>query len=183
MILQRLYELAVRKKLLADRAFEPNEIGCLLMLNRNGVPTIFDLRERKVLTSTRKAMSPKFELTGGRLLPVPVRPVVWDEASRKWKTTDPAASGKEKPAVFLVDTLARVLPVERLIKDKDREKNRAQRSTFWRFIQHAAKETGNEALVTLAAFADRLQTGELQEQLCVEVEKNGFTIADKCTFA
>ena len=54
-------------------------------------------------------------LGGGKALPVPVRPVLWDEKRGAWKTTDPAASGKEKPAVFLADTIARVLPVDRLI--------------------------------------------------------------------
>jgi hypothetical protein len=117
------------------------------------------------------------------VLSVPIRPVVWDKTKEKWKTTDPAASGKEKPAVFLADTVARVLPVERLIEKKDRTKYQAQRSTFWRFLRHAARATRDEALVALTVFADGLQSTELQEQLAAEVENHGLALADLCTFA
>jgi CRISPR-associated protein Csd1 len=185
MILQRLYELAARESLLEDPAFVRAEVACLVAISKDGtfLPPVMDVRRREELPSKRKGSPPKVRLVGGRPVPVPVRPVVWDEVRQKWKTTDPAASGKEKPAVFLADTIARVLPVERLIADKDRAKFQAQRSTFWRFVRFVAEHTKDPAMLALAAFAANLDSAELQEQFAAEVEKHGLGLADLCTLA
>src|SRR5207253_2867331 len=129
MILQRLYELAQREHLLEDPASVPTPVACKLVVGRDGeFRGLIDLREQVTIPARGKTGAPKTRLSGGKQFPVPVRPVVWDEKRRRWKTTDPAASGQEKPAVFLADTVARVLPVDRLIAAKDQAKFQSQRS-------------------------------------------------------
>jgi hypothetical protein len=185
MILQRLYELAETRNLLADPSVSSSPVACQIEIARDGTfINIHDLRERKELDPSRKGGKPKTILTKGRLMGVPVRPVVWDVKSNRWKSTDPASAGVEKPAVFLSDTIARVLPVERLIEDKDREKFRAQRSTFWRFLEFAAQQHSDDALTAMVAFGKQLATSnELQERLTAKIESDGFGLADGCTFA
>lgn len=185
MILQRLYELAQREKLLADPAFTREAVACRVDIDRDGrLLGLQDLREQRELPAKGKRGKPKLVLTGGKELPVPVRPVVWDENRHAWKTTDPAASGKEKPAVFLADAIARVLPVERLIEETSREKFRAQRSTFWRFLRLAIEQIGDDALQPLLRFHESLASmPDVQEELCRQVESLGFKLADLCTLA
>ncbi|HQX54273.1 MAG TPA: type I-C CRISPR-associated protein Cas8c/Csd1, partial [Planctomycetaceae bacterium] len=126
---------------------------------------------------------PKVYMAGGKSLAVPVRPVVRD-ASENWKTTDPAAAGKEKPTVFLADTIARVLPVDRLIDEDKREKFASQRGTFWRFLRHAISELKRDDLQAAAKFADRIETdADLAERICVAVESLGLSTSDLCTLA
>ncbi|MGA2257521.1 MAG: hypothetical protein ABSG53_22910, partial [Thermoguttaceae bacterium] len=159
MILQRLYELAAREKLLTDPAFGRQAVACRVDIVRDGrLAGLHDLREKKELPPRGKREKPKVVLTGGRELSVPVRPVVWDEKRNAWKTTDPAASGKEKPAVFLADTIARVLPVERLIDESNRDKLRSQRSTFWRFLRRVVEQIGDDSLRPLVRFADIIES-------------------------
>lgn len=131
MILQRLHELSVRKGLLEDPSFIQREVACRIDIGPNGEYLgIHDLRERIELPSKSKKGAPRSVLNNGRSMFVPVRPVVWDEKISRWKATDPAANGKEKPSVYLADTLARVLPLIQLIPAEQKEKFDAQRSTF-----------------------------------------------------
>jgi CRISPR-associated protein Csd1 len=185
MILQRLFELARRENLLEDPAFVPTPVACAVQIGERGEYLgLADLRRREETPARKRGAPPRVRLVSERILPVPVRPVVWDRGRNAWKTTDPAASGEEKPAVFLADVLPRVLPLERLIEDKDRAKFRSQRSTFWRFLRHAASETRDPALTALLNFAERLEaSAELQERLAREVEQPRLTLADLCTFA
>ena len=130
MILRRLYELADWANLLTDASVIQTPIACVVKVGRKGdYNGLTDLREDKTIPGKGKKGIPKTVKTAGMQAHVPIRPVVWDIKAQRWKTTDPAASGLEKPAVFLADTLARVLPIEGLIADKDREKFQAQRST------------------------------------------------------
>jgi CRISPR-associated protein Csd1 len=183
MILQRLYELADRENLLEDTAFSTKSVACRIDIGKNGeFLGLQDMREWEDLPA--KGRSPaKKKLVGAKLLPIPVRPVVRD-SSGKWKTTDPAATGKEKPAVFLADTIARVLPVHRLIDPDKRDKFDSQRATFWRFFQHVVAGLDSEDLNSIAKFAANLETDdEMSEKLAQSVESAGFTTSDLCTLA
>jgi CRISPR-associated protein Csd1 len=122
-------------------------------------------------------------MAGGKSLAVPVRPVARD-ASGSWKTTDAAAAGKEKPAVFLVDTIARVLPVERLIDADKREKFSSQRGTFWRFLSHVTAELATTDLLPVSKFAAQIEANpELAEKCSAAVESLGLSPTDLCTVA
>lgn len=200
MILKRLYELAEREGLLQDPAFDTAPVASLITISEQGefLGKIEDLRTRQVIESKKKGGKPKVVIDKGQPMSVPVRPVVLDlpkppkKKSAKsaaasqpyWKVTDPASSGKEKPAVFLADTIARVLPVQRLIPAKDQAKFDAQRSTFWRFIDHVAHATDDAALRALQRFGHWLQEDEgAGELLAAEVERNDLTVSHRCTFA
>ncbi len=183
MILQRLYELAAREHLIEDTAFVAKEVACRIDIDDEGdFLGLQDLRKR--IERPAKGMSPaKSYLAGGKSMQAPVRPVVRD-ASGKWKTTDPAAAGKEKPAVFLVDTIARVLPVDRLIDEDKREKFASQRGTFWRFMCYCVNELQTDELSAVAKFVERLTSNEeLHKQIAADVERLGLTTSDLCTVA
>lgn len=183
MILKRLYELAQREGLSNDPAFVRCSVPCLIQVDSAGAYLgIIDVRERRE-TPGKRGGPPKVILTGGRSMIVPVRPVQWDRRQSLWKTTDPAASGDEKPACFLADTIARVLPVEQLIDTDAREKFRAQRSTFWRFLGHVANETNDPALRALTKFQEQFESSEFQERLANDINEKRFDVADLCSFA
>ena len=163
MILKRLYELAQRERLLQDPAFNDKPVACLIQIGEHGeYRGIEDRRERHEEPPRKKGGKPKVTIEKGQPMSVPVRPVVLEipKPSKKqtevppsrWKMQDPAAKGQERPAVFMADTIARVLPVQRLIEEKDRTKCDAQRSTFWRFIDHVANATDDPALRALQRF-------------------------------
>ena len=106
MILQRLYELAQRENLLADPAFDTGPVACGMNFNADGKYLgLRDLRGQQTIPASKKDTPPKTVFDKGRPLTLPVRPVVFDGKINAWKTTDPASSGKEKPAIFLVDIL------------------------------------------------------------------------------
>ena len=183
MILQRLYELAQRENLLDDPSVVVKQVACRIDIDREGhFLGLHDLRDRTEKPARGK-LPPKIFMSGGKSLRVPVRPVVRD-ATENWKTTDPAAAGREKPAVFLADTIARVLPVERLIDEGKREKFASQRGTFWRFMRHAVAEIKADDLSSVTKFADRLDADkDLAEQICIAVESHGLSTSDLCTLA
>jgi CRISPR-associated protein Csd1 len=195
MILRRLYELAEREGLLQDPAFDLAPVACLIQVGEHGeFLGMTDLREHREEPAKRKGGKPKVVIDKGKPMPVPVRPVVLDvrKPSKKqaeavaprWKTQDPAAAGQEKPAVFLADTIARVLPVQRLIDEKQRAKFDAQRSTFWRFLDHVANETNDPALRALQQFGEWLRADDsAAETLATEIEAKGVGISQLCTFA
>ncbi len=183
MILQRLYQLAERERLLDDPAFVRIPIQCVVTIAGDGSYLgLIDVRQREEIAS-KSGGPPKIRITGGRSLLVPVRPIQWDKKQTKWKSTDPAASGDEKPACFLADTIARALPIERLIDADAREKFQAQRSTFWRFLKFAAHQTNDTALESVARLQEQFQSEEFQERLANDVEQAGLGFADLCSFA
>ncbi|MEI7699232.1 MAG: type I-C CRISPR-associated protein Cas8c/Csd1 [Planctomycetia bacterium] len=183
MILRRLYELAERECLLEDPSVVIRQVACRIDIDDEGnFLGLHDLRDR-VEKAARGKWPAKVIMSGGRSLPVPVRPVVRD-ALGNWKTTDPAAAGKEKPALFLADTIARVLPVDRLIDDDKLAKFASQRTTYWRFLRHAVAELNVEDLSPLLQFAVRLETDpDIAERLCVAVESLALAESDLCTLA
>lgn len=185
MILQRLHELSVRKHLLEDPAFIRRDVACRIDIKDDGTWLgIHDLRQTIELPPKTKKGKPKSVLNNGLSMSVPIRPIVWDEKIGDWKTTDPAASGKEKPALFMADTLGRLLPATRLILEKDHAKCDAQRSTFWRFLRYAIEQTGAVSLKPLLVFAESCAAcEELQERIASEIEAKGLSIANLATFA
>ena len=201
MILKRLYELAEREGLLQDPAFDSAPVACLINIGPKGEYLgVQDLRKRRSEPSKRKGAPPRITIGKGKQVSVPLRPIILaaqkarkgePEPPRGWKTTDPASSGEEKPAVFLVDTLPRVLPLDRLLVEKDpkklekeRAKHAAQRSTFWRFLDHAAAQTNDPALVAVQSFGQSLRDDPaLQDRLTGEIEAGGFPLTCICTFA
>lgn len=180
MILQRLYELATDEKLIDDPSLVMKEVACRVDIDDAGdYLGIFDLRKTTQSSSKGNAAS-KVIKGGGKLLGVPVRPVVRGNDGR-WKTIDPAASGKEKPAVFLVDTIARVLPVHRLIDEDKREKFTSQRTTFWRFMNYVVEELKDDSLKPINLFANKLlKSSDLEERICCDVESLGLTSSALC---
>ena len=183
MILQRLYQLAERERLLDDPAFVRIPIQCVVTIARDGSYLgLIDVREREEVAGKRGG-PPKIRVTGGRSLLVPVRPIQWDKTQLKWKTNAPGAAGEEKPACFLADTIARALPIERLIDADAREKCQAQRSTFWRFIKFVANQTSDPAMESVARLQEQFQSEEFQERLANDVEQAGLKHSQLCTFA
>ena len=88
MILQRLYQLAERERLLDDPAFVRIPIQCVVTIARDGSYLgLIDVRQREEVAGKRGG-PPKIRVTGGRSLLVPVRPVQWDKKQTKWKTND-----------------------------------------------------------------------------------------------
>ena len=97
MILQRLYELARREGLTDDPAFKPAPVACLVNLGPAGEYLgLMDLRPREVIPSRKKDAPPKTRLGRGKIMSVPVRPIVAaGDGGQQWKTTDPASAGKD----------------------------------------------------------------------------------------
>ena len=195
MILRRLYELASWADLLSDPSVEPSPVACLVKIGRNGnYNGLVDTREDITLPPSSAKGKPKVVKSAGLPLPVPLRAVLLDIKTNRWKVSDPAVSGKERPAAFLADTLARVLPLDGLIeaeaakvKGKNPEtevaKCRAQRSTFWRFVRYAAEQSGNPTLAVLAKFGDQALAAdpEFGERVRADVEKAGLSLSSLCT--
>ena len=84
----------------------------------------------------------------------------------------------------MADTIARVLPVQSLIEEKDRAKFNAQRSTFWRFLDHVAEATDDPALRAMQRFGEWLKTNPTApETVTKEVEAKELATTHLCTFA
>lgn len=203
MILNRLYELAEATGLLSDPSIVRTPVAFAIKVGRNGeYRGLADYRER-IETPSKSNKPPKIQYRGGLELAVPVRPIMWgepfnpkkvDAKTRMWRTNDAAVSkGQERPAVFLADTLPRLLPMDSLLKGKDAnetrrliEKSRMQRSTFWRFIEYAAEQCGDDALQALAKLAPLMREPTLDLRERVEADLRAARIEkDKglCTLA
>lgn len=86
--------------------------------------------------------------------------------------------------MFLTDTIARVLPVDRLLDDGKREKFASQRGTFWRFTCHCVDQLQIDELKAVSRFADRLESdASLTDRIAADVESQGLTTSDLCTIA
>lgn len=183
MILRRLHELAEREGL-TDPAFRTTSVPCLINIGPNGEYLgLKDIRDVEKTSATSKDGQMKTRRGKGREMRVPSRPVISMDKPPYWKTTDPAAIGKERPAVFLADSLPRVLPILRLIPDGERDKYDAQRSTFWRFIDFVAGQTEDKALQAMLKFQQWFANdADAQHRLCNDVEKEQFTLGSICTF-
>src|SRR5262245_24643150 len=105
MILQRLYELALREGLLDDLAFEPLPVPYFVVVGPGGAYRGIEERRGTRQLPARKGAEPRSVQDAGRELSVP---------------RAHGNSANKGFARFFVDSLPRVLPVE--VEEKDRAK-------------------------------------------------------------
>jgi CRISPR-associated protein Csd1 len=164
MILQRLYELALREGLLDEVAFEEQPVPFVVKIGGDGrYLGVEERRGQVVVPARRKGAEPKKSPDRGKPLSVP-RPH--------------GNAANQGFARFFADTLSRVLPVS------DDEKSRRSRITFWKQICQAAEETADEALRAVLAFGrGTVEDGSLAAQVRSDVERLKPGASDRCTFA
>ena len=170
MILTRLYELAERKALIADKAWEGQPVAYLVSVDENGnyLNPIQESRVMKVVVKKLRGGGEERQEVpaGGTIRKVP-RP-----------HGDPAQRGFAR---FFADTLPRVLPVE--VADADREKVERSRATFWRQIDEAADATVDPALKAVQAFGRKLADPVFAETIRAAVAAQKPDAGDRVTFA
>jgi CRISPR-associated protein Csd1 len=165
MILQRLYELAQREKLLDDPAFEELSIPWLVSLGHDGQYLgLLDIRGVTIPPAKKKGAVPKVLKDKGRPLKVPR--AIGNTANKGF-------------ARFFADTLPRVLPL--VVQEKDQAKADARRKTFWKQIEQAAEESGDPALMAVRAFGRRLE--EFAERIRADISNQAPNLTDRVTFA
>ncbi len=173
MILQRLYELAVREQLLDDPAFE--KLGVKISINISDAGEYLGLSEL-IGTSSPRVPGAKAPLNRGMELPVPVA------------HGSPNSAGFAR---FFADTLSRVLPISFDLDDpegpgsvSEREKRARSRATFWSQIDQAAESTDDPALRAVQAFGRQLvNDADVSSRINADASSMGATAADRCTFA
>lgn len=165
MILQRLYELAVRENLLDDPAFEVLPVPYLVLVGEGGEYLGFsDIRGVTTLPTKKAGAPPKQVPDKGRPLKVP----------RAHGNT--ASQGFAR---FYADTLPRVLPL--VVEEKDQKKADASRKTFWEQIDRAAEGADDQALRGVQAFGRRLD--EFTDRIRADVAREEPALTDRVTFA
>lgn len=164
MILQRLYELAIREKLLDDPAFEDLAVPYVVTVGDGGeFIGLSEQRGETVIASKKQGVEPKRVPDRGKILKVP-RP-----------HGNTATQGFAR---YFADTLPRVLPV---LLDDGQAKADASRLTFWKQINRAAEATDHPALRAMQAFGQRQE--EFTERIRAEVATKDPTLTDRVTFA
>jgi len=157
MILNRLYELAVRERLLGDPAFEEVAVPFVVQIGEGG----------KFLGVEGQKIKPKKgEPRNERKLSIP-RP-----------HGNTASQGFAR---YFVDTLPRVLPI--VTEEKNREKETRSREKFWNQIAGAADETDDPALRAVQAFGGKLGTGAVAEEVRRALAEKEAGAGDRVTFA
>ncbi len=168
MILQRLYQLAMREEMLADNAFEEQPIPYIVLIDRDG--KYLGVQERRNLISvkpSKKGATPKSVPDKGRIVSVP-RPH--------------GNTANQGFARFFVDTLPRILPVA--LEEKDRAKAERSRMTFWEQIDVAASETGDDALSAMRVFGRQVfGDSTLAARVIADLDALTAGAGDRCTFA
>lgn len=177
MILNRLYELAVRDNLVADPAFESRRVPYVIELGIGG--KFLGVSERRgtiVIPANSKGAAPKEKPDSGIPLLIP---------------REHGKASSQGFARFLVDTVPRVVPLaadlEKLpapARDAELAKRGRSRETFWRQIDSAANESDDEALRAVQSFGRALAT---DPTLTAKVEAKFMSWkaapTDRCTFA
>lgn len=170
MILNRLYELAVREKLLSEPAFEEQPVPYVIVLDEGGrwLPPILEQRgEIVTVKKTKKGEQTKSRPDKGLIRSIP-RPH--------------GNTANQGFARYFVDTLPRVLPIE--VPEADQEKVERSRATFWQQINTAAEANTDPALRAVQAFGQQLTTNaELIEQVRNAVAACDPDGGDRVTFA
>jgi CRISPR-associated protein Csd1 len=163
MILQRLYDLAERKHLLADSAFEEMPVPYIIVLGPEGqYQGIEERRGELTLPPAKKGGEPRKRPDRGKPLRVP-RPH--------------GAPNNQGFARYFADTLPRVLPIN------DEARSARSRETFWQQIERAATETGDPALKAVQCFGQRLRDDpDLAARVRADVAKIEASETDRCTF-
>jgi len=165
MILQRLYELAKREKLLDDPAFEELPVPWLVSLGDGGEYLgLLDIRGEMTLQAKKKGGPPKTVRDKGRLLKVP----------RAHGNT-----ANKGFARYFADTLPRVLPL--VVEQKDQAKADASRKTFREQVERAAEASGDTALAVVRAFGRR--HAEFADRIQADVARLEPNTTDRVTFA
>lgn len=164
MILQRLYELALRERLLEDVAFEEQPIPFIIKLGNQGEYHGIEARRGEIVVPSRKkGGEPKRSPDKGKALSMP---------RAHGNTANPGF------ARFFGDTLPRVLPIN------EEEKNRRSRETFWKQIRQAAEETNDAAIQAVLAFGGQVvEDMTLAARVRADVEQLKPGASDRCTFA
>lgn len=168
MILNRLHELAVRKCLLDDPAFEKLPVPFVVVIGEGGhFGGITENRgETITVKKTKRGESITKKPDAGKICSVP-RP-----------HGNTASQGFAR---FLVDTLPRVLPVA--VDAKDQAKFDRSRETFWTQIDQIADATDDAALRALQAFGRLLTTNAaLGRQIADAVAEKKPESGDRVTF-
>jgi CRISPR-associated protein Csd1 len=171
MILQRLYELAVREDLLKDPAFKEEEVKFAIHIGHDG--SFLDVIE--LIGDSRTDSKGKTPPNRGKPQPVPL------------PCGSPNAAGSAR---FFADTLARVLPISFDLDDpagpgsaSEREKRARSRATFWKQIDEAAEATDDTALRAVQALGRQLGDADLIKTINAACSSHKATGADRCTFA
>lgn len=164
MILQRLYELAVRERLLDEIAFEDQPVPFIVQIGRDG--SYLGIQERRgELPAKKKDSKPKPDK--GHVASVP---------TAHGNTANPGF------ARFFCDTLPRVLPI--VYDEADGEKSDRSRATFWQQVAQAADEIRDPALMAVRVFGQRLENdAELANRIASDVAALKPAKSDRCTFA
>jgi CRISPR-associated protein Csd1 len=158
MILNRLYELAVRENLLADPAFEEQPVPFVVQLGLDGAFLGID--------GQRPRPAKKGENRIERKLVIP-RP-----------HGNTASQGFAR---YFADTMARVLPV--VFEEKNREKEARSRATFWKQADEAADATDDPGLRAVQAFGRSLADEAVVERVRQAVAEKEAIGAERVTFA
>jgi CRISPR-associated protein Csd1 len=169
MILNRLYELAVREKLLAEPAFEQQPVPYVVQLDEGG-KFLGITEQRGEVVSVRKTKK------GEEINRRPDKGFPRSVPRPHGNTANPGF------ARYFVDTLPRVLPVA--VEDKDRAKLERSRATFWQQIDAAADATNDPALRAIQAFGRQLATDDqLAKRVENELSSHDPDGGDRVTFA
>ena len=158
MILNRLYELAVREGLLADPAFEEQAVPFVVQVGASGTFLGID--------GERPRPPKKGEARVERKLSIP-RPH--------------GSAASQGFARYFSDTLPRVLSI--VFDAKNADKEGRSRKTFWEQIDTAADATNDDALRAIQDFGRQPEDGSVVESVRQAVEAKGATSAERVTFA
>ena len=171
MILQRLYELAVRERMLNDPAFEDLPVKLAIQIGRDGQY----LGMEELIGDSNTTPKGKPAPNRGKLQPVPLA------------HGSPNSAGFAR---FFADTVARVLPITFDLEDPEgpgstaeRDKRGRSRATFWKQIDEAAAATDDPALRAVQAFGRSLGDADLINTINADAATQKATGADRCTFA
>ncbi len=165
MILQRLYELALREKLLDEPAFEELPVPYLVTVGDGGEYLGFTPTHGMIpISAKKKDAPPKMVRDKGMVRKVP----------RAHGNT-----ANQGFARYFADTLPRVLPL--VVEEKDQKKADASRATFWTQIDEAADATDDPALRAIQAFGRRF--AEFTDRIRADVAKEDPALTDRVTFA
>ena len=176
MILNRLYELALRENLLADTAFETQPVPFVIELGIGGEFLGLSQPPGKPIVSTSPKSAAKGQRDKGKEMSVP----------RAHGNT--ASQGFAR---FLVDTVPRIVPLaadlEKLpapARDAELTKRGRSRETFWQQIDRAAGETNDDALRAVQSFGRALVADPaLAARVEAEFMSRKAAATDRCSFA
>jgi CRISPR-associated protein Csd1 len=169
MILNRLYELALREQLLAEPAFEQLPVPYVVQLGDGGKYLGIVEQRGEVVTVKNSKKVEEIKRTPDKGKP-------HSSPRPHGNTANPGF------ARYFVDTLPRVLPVE--VEEKGRAKAERSRATFWQQLDNAADAISDPALRAVQAFGRQLTADTaLAEMVRQDVAGQQPGAGDRVTFA